>query len=160
MRRKGKILRSKYPTITLKMVKRSREDFDLLPPDEFEDSSAASLPSIRRSTSQGTSTQGPVKLIHIDRESGEASQESEVMRCSLPPHRQTISFSTFEEYEIHYNKCHVNRCSECRKNFPTSYFLDLHISENHNPLVGVLKDRGERTVSTISSKLNYLGSTS
>jgi len=68
------------------------------------------------------------------------------MQCSLPPHsRQTISFATYEEYETHYNKTHVNRCLECGKNFPTEHFLSLHLAENHNPLAEVLKARGERT---------------
>lgn len=39
----------------------------------------------------------------------------------------------------------MNRCVECRKNFPTEHFLNLHIEENHDALVGVRKDRGERT---------------
>jgi len=128
------------------MVKRSREDFDLLPLDEFQDSIAVGL-TTALVADPSSSVHETVKLVHIDTESGEAPLLLEVMRCSLPPHRQTISFTTFEEYEVHYNKCHVNRCSECRKNFPTAHLLDLHISENHNPLVGVLKDRGERTVS-------------
>jgi hypothetical protein len=56
-----------------------------------------------------------------------------------------MSFATFEEYEVHYNKTHVNRCIECRKNFPTPHFLNLHQEENHDPLVEVLRERGERT---------------
>jgi hypothetical protein len=31
------------------------------------------------------------------------------------------------------------------KNFPTEHFLNLHQAENHDPLVGVLRDRGEHT---------------
>jgi hypothetical protein len=69
-----------------------------------------------------------------------------VMRCSLPPPRQVICFSSYEEYEVHYNKTHVNRCLECRKNFPTEHFLSLHIEENHDAIVGVRKERGEKTV--------------
>jgi len=67
------------------------------------------------------------------------------MRCSLPPHREGIPFNSYDDYEVHYNKAHVNRCVECRKNFPTNYFLSLHQAENHDPLAEVLKDRGERT---------------
>lgn len=67
------------------------------------------------------------------------------MRCSLPPHRGTLTFATYEEYDVHYAKTHVNRCLECRKNFPTEHFLNLHIEENHDSLVSVRRDRGERT---------------
>lgn len=128
------------------MVKRSREDSDLphpsSAPDKLPDSSTSP------SNSESGAHEATVKLLHIDTTGGEAPQPLEVMRCSLPPHRQALSFTSFEEYEVHYNKSHVNRCSECRKNFPTAHFLDLHIAENHDPLVEVLKERGERTVST------------
>ncbi|KIM94950.1 hypothetical protein OIDMADRAFT_21229 [Oidiodendron maius Zn] len=69
------------------------------------------------------------------------------MRCSLPPHHQTLLFSSYEEYEVHYNKTHVNRCIECRKNFPTEHFLNLHIEENHDALISVKRERGEKTYS-------------
>lgn len=68
------------------------------------------------------------------------------MKCSLPPHRDTLSFSAFEEFEVHYAKEHAHRCSECRKNFPTEHFLGLHISENHDPLTEVRRAKEEKTV--------------
>ncbi len=68
-----------------------------------------------------------------------------VMKCSLPPH-ETLEFSTFEEFEIHYSKVHAYRCSECRSNFPTEHFLGLHISENHDPLSEARRAREEKTV--------------
>jgi hypothetical protein len=135
------------------MVKRSREDFDTPSSIESKGSpeSATDIPSSNSPSDPGVNASETSKLLHIDTESGEAFATTEVMRCSLPPHtRQVLSFASFEDYEVHYNKTHVNRCVECRKNFPTPHFLDLHISENHNPLIEVLKDRGERTVSKSS----------
>lgn len=70
------------------------------------------------------------------------------MQCSLPPHRETISFASYDEYEVHYAKSHVNRCTECGKNFPTGHFLSLHIEENHDPLMQARKEKGEKTVSS------------
>lgn len=67
------------------------------------------------------------------------------MKCSLPPHNEAISFSTFEEFEVHYAKEHAYRCSECRKNFPTEHFLGLHIHENHDPLVEARRAKEEKT---------------
>lgn len=67
------------------------------------------------------------------------------MKCSLPPHQDTISFSTFEEFELHYAREHAHRCSECRKNFPTEHFLGLHISENHDPLTEARRANEEKT---------------
>jgi len=69
------------------------------------------------------------------------------MRCSLPPHRGTLTFASYEEYDVHYAQTHVNRCLECKKNFPTEHFLNLHIEENHDSLVSVRRERGERTYS-------------
>lgn len=69
------------------------------------------------------------------------------MRCALPPHRDTtLSFTSYEDYEVHYQQAHVNRCSTCAKNFPTGRFLDLHIEENHDSLVAARRGRGEKTV--------------
>ncbi|KAJ8068851.1 hypothetical protein OCU04_002539 [Sclerotinia nivalis] len=69
------------------------------------------------------------------------------MRCSLPGHHRTLSFLSYDEYEVHYKKSHMNRCLECRKNFPSEHFLNLHIEENHDALVSVRKDRGEKIYS-------------
>jgi hypothetical protein len=68
-----------------------------------------------------------------------------VMQCSLAPHRETVSFESQEEYEIHYTKEHTNRCATCSKNFPSPHFLELHIEENHNALREELAARGEKT---------------
>jgi len=84
--------------------------------------------------------------LHLDLASGVKPPSTEMI-CSLPPHRQTLSFTSYDEYEVHYNKTHVNRCLKCRRNFPTTHFLNLHIEENHDALVSVKKERGERTYS-------------
>lgn len=73
----------------------------------------------------------------------------EVMHCSLPPHRETLSFTSYEDYEVHYLQSHVNRCSECSKNFPTGHLLNIHIEENHDPLAAARRARGDKTVSHI-----------
>ena len=70
------------------------------------------------------------------------------MHCTLPPHREAVSFTSYEDYEVHYQQAHVNRCSECSMNFPSSHFLNLHIAENHDSLVVAMRERGEKTVST------------
>lgn len=70
------------------------------------------------------------------------------MRCNLPPHREPLAFKTYDEYEVHYNKSHTNRCLECRKNFPSEHLLNVHIEECHDPLVTVKREKGEHTVSS------------
>ena len=78
----------------------------------------------------------------------------EVMHCSLPPHRETLSFTSYEDYEVHYLQSHVNRCSECSKNFPTGHFLNIHIEENHDPLAAARRARGDKTVSPSSPPIS------
>jgi hypothetical protein len=66
------------------------------------------------------------------------------MRCLLPPHKP-ITFSSYSEYETHYAQIHSNRCSECKANFPTAHFLEVHIAENHDPIIAAQRERGEKT---------------
>ena len=77
------------------------------------------------------------KILHI----GKDPQEKVVIECSFPPHGPT-GFSSFEQYEIHYQKEHVNRCIECDKNFPSAHYLQLHQTENHDPINEIRRVRG------------------
>ncbi|RFU35843.1 hypothetical protein B7463_g452, partial [Scytalidium lignicola] len=129
------------------MAKRSREVFepcsetsDLVNRLDFQNSSNAQLKT------ENISAISP-KILHLDIESGEATSQALQMHCSLPPHRDTLIFTSYEEHEVHYNKFHVNRCVECRKNFPTNHFLNLHIEEYHDPLILVKRERGDKTYS-------------
>ncbi|GKZ81528.1 hypothetical protein AnigIFM56816_006049 [Aspergillus niger] len=85
------------------------------------------------------------KIPSLDPTATTTTPNQEVMHCSLPPHRETISFTSYEDYEVHYRQAHVNRCSQCGKNFPTERFLNLHIEENHDALVATRRERGEKT---------------
>ncbi|KEF61411.1 uncharacterized protein A1O9_02977 [Exophiala aquamarina CBS 119918] len=73
------------------------------------------------------------------------SPEPTAIQCSLPPHREPLSFSNAEAFEVHYVKEHSNRCSACGKNFPTAHFLALHTDENHNTFREALQAKGEKT---------------
>jgi hypothetical protein len=119
------------------MAKRSRRD-SLSP---LSDQLSVGSPSPAVSM---TESPPPAKMTELDSDS--VDPVVDFIRCSLPPHRDTYTFSSYEEYEVHYAKDHVNRCTECGKNFPTYHFLDLHIEENHDPLLAARKDRGEKTV--------------
>lgn len=132
------------------MPKRSREDSPTPPPSTAEPLSE-SYPSSPASTdtyaqSSRASTEPPAHSNKYIQTSEELRRARATMKCSLPPHHETLAFPTFEEFEIHYAKVHANRCSECRKNFPTEHFLGLHISENHDPLEEARRAKGEKTV--------------
>lgn len=126
------------------MAKRSREDSppagatDTLSPSSL--SSDPGAPFISAASNEIRSS----KYLQVTDEPAGASV---AMKCSLAPHPETITFNTFEDFEVHYAQNHSNRCSECHKNFPTEHFLGLHISENHDPLVAARKAREEKTVS-------------
>ncbi|KAF3771435.1 hypothetical protein M406DRAFT_32736 [Cryphonectria parasitica EP155] len=66
-----------------------------------------------------------------------------VIQCSLPGHTPGLRFSSYRDYEGHYNTVHTNRCLECRRNFPTSHVLDLHILEQHDALAKIRREKGE-----------------
>ncbi|KAI6785756.1 Zinc finger protein-like protein [Emericellopsis cladophorae] len=87
------------------------------------------------------------KISELDPESPGPAHDNTtpIMRCTLPPHKEPMSFRSYGEYESHYNNAHTNRCLECRKNFPSEHLLTVHIEEFHDPLVVVRRDRGEHT---------------
>ncbi|KAL1853761.1 hypothetical protein Plec18170_005153 [Paecilomyces lecythidis] len=126
------------------MSKRSRRD-------SISSSLSDQSTEVLSPSSRAPSTPPPSKLPQLDLTSDNddnnthLQSSTDVMRCSLPPHKETLSFASYYEYEVHYVQAHVNRCSECGKNFPTELFLNLHIEENHDPLVAARRERGEKT---------------
>ncbi|KAL8926774.1 MAG: hypothetical protein Q9172_001650 [Xanthocarpia lactea] len=124
------------------MAKRSREDS---PPAGTLDSPSVSSSHPDPSASPSPDPLEEPRSTKFFQVSVEPTRASVAMKCSLAPHQETIAFTTFEDFEVHYAQVHTNRCSECHKNFPTEHFLGLHISENHDPLVAARKAREEKT---------------
>lgn len=131
-----------------KMAKRPRTDSAPAPPiDGSTPESSASPPQMTASSTAADEQAGPghnAKYTHVEHRRSQGSKT--VMKCFLPPHKPAF-FDSYEAYEVHYQKNHVNRCLECAKNFPTEHYLGLHIAENHDPLNDALRERGEKTVS-------------
>ena len=119
------------------MGKRPRRDSDSS--SDLEATNSDVMRSMSPPTSEGSVH--PEKYAQVDH----ATQANEPMRCFLPPHKP-LSFSSYEEYDVHYQQTHVNRCLECRKNFPSNHYLNVHIAENHDPLNEARRARGEKTV--------------
>ncbi|KAK0389448.1 hypothetical protein NLU13_3023 [Sarocladium strictum] len=122
-------------------MKRSRESEEdsALEPDSLDASS----------TEQPYFGRRPVpKITELDTAVLEDDEETGVdMKCFLPPHKEPLTFNSYEEYESHYRSYHTHRCLDCRKNFPSEHLLNVHIEECHDPLVIVKRDRGEHTYS-------------
>jgi hypothetical protein len=122
-------------------MKRSRE----LEEDYNPITSAGSNDSQEGSATQQEDVSSPAtKIIELD----PASSGGIKMRCSLPPHRETLVFSSYDEFDSHYSKDHSYRCLECGKNLPSPHMLDLHHEECHDTFVALKREQGEHTVST------------
>ncbi|TLS23199.1 uncharacterized protein PpBr36_05887 [Pyricularia pennisetigena] len=112
-------------------MKRSREPEDLIsnpaPPEPYHRDPDAPSPKIRE--------------LDCDGEGGAAS----LFRCTLHP--QPVVFRDYDDYHAHYNKQHVNRCHECRKNLPSDHLLSVHIEECHDAFLAARREKGEHTYS-------------
>ncbi|KAK3333535.1 hypothetical protein B0T19DRAFT_128586 [Cercophora scortea] len=106
-----------------------------------------SLNPVNTDEATAQSSSPPCKIVELDPAGSDNESSSIEMRCSMPPHKEPLVFSTYEEYEAHYNSTHTNRCVECRRNFPSAHLLGLHIEENHDAFTAVRRDKGEHTYS-------------
>ena len=70
------------------------------------------------------------------------------MTCLL--HREKMTFASYDEYETHYANAHLNRCLECKANFPSPHILTVHIEDCHDPLTALKRENGEHTVSDLN----------
>ncbi|OTB20681.1 hypothetical protein K445DRAFT_313172 [Daldinia sp. EC12] len=92
----------------------------------------------------------PAKITELDESAVDDDDDENgtfIMKCSLPPHRDVLSFRTYTEYEAHHNRTHMNRCVECGKNFPSEHLLNVHIEECHDAFAAVKREKGEHTYS-------------
>jgi hypothetical protein len=126
------------------MVKRSRSESLSSVSDAESPFLVTERASHRASPTSTEHSSRATKISHLDASSA-LDEQPAVMICYLPPH-QPLDFATFEDYDVHYQKSHVNRCQECHKNFPSDHYLGLHIAEHHDPLNEIKRSRGEKTV--------------
>ncbi|KAI1200027.1 hypothetical protein F5X97DRAFT_321783 [Nemania serpens] len=90
--------------------------------------------------------QPATKITELDESAIDTSSEI-AMRCSLPPHREVLSFTTYGDYDAHYSKSHTHRCAECTKNFPSEHLLNVHFEDCHDVFAAVKREKGEHTYS-------------
>ncbi|KAF6761732.1 hypothetical protein DFP72DRAFT_842588 [Ephemerocybe angulata] len=81
-------------------------------------------------------------------EGEEASAATHPLLCTLPPtcnHKPTPLANT-KELESHYATYHAHVCEQqgCGCVFPDARLLELHQTENHDPLAAMRKERGDK----------------
>lgn len=113
-------------------MKRSRE-----PEEDREPSS---------NTEQDVAIVPVSKFVGLETDDSPSDSTTDI-KCFLPGHAHGIRFATYQDYESHYHKAHGNRCLDCRKNFPSSHILNLHIKEFHDALTELQKEKGDHIVS-------------
>ncbi|TGJ80685.1 hypothetical protein E0Z10_g8087 [Xylaria hypoxylon] len=118
-------------------MKRSRE-----PEEEYPTDTTGFSDDLRLKETARPAT----KITELD-ESAVDTTSDIAMRCSLPPHREALSFTTYGDFEAHYNKSHTNRCAECHKNFPSEHLLNVHFEDCHDIFAAVKREKGEHTYS-------------
>jgi hypothetical protein len=128
-------------------MKRSREPEEALP--EEVTLAAANDHGGLTQLINGDGLPPAAKIAELDL-ADDANDRNIEMRCSLPPHKEPVVFSSYAEYEVHYRDQHTNRCVQCRKNFPSTHLLGLHIEETHDSFAQLRREKGERTVSSRS----------
>lgn len=129
--------------------KRSRSSDDVEAESEFKTQEQDAIASREWCTNKIT------KIAWVEEErkhSPEGDHQSQAFSCSLPPQcsLSRSSFFTAEELDAHYQKYHAHMCRTCNRIFPDEGFLDLHLSEFHDPLMALRKERGEKTVCCFS----------
>ncbi|KAK3997308.1 hypothetical protein QBC44DRAFT_315717 [Cladorrhinum sp. PSN332] len=100
---------------------------------------------LRKVNNRSSETPPAAKITELDPASSDNTKFK--IRCSLPPHKESLVFSSYDEYETHYRNQHTYRCLECRKNFPSGHLLGLHIEETHDSFFTIKREKGERTYS-------------
>ncbi|XP_072347450.1 zinc finger protein 511 [Scyliorhinus torazame] len=60
-------------------------------------------------------------------------------------------FDTLENYEHHYNTFHRNVCSSCKRSFPSSHLLNIHILEWHDSLFQILTAKQNMYICLVES---------
>ncbi|KAK9448521.1 uncharacterized protein V1518DRAFT_419181 [Limtongia smithiae] len=78
--------------------------------------------------------------------------------CTLPPRcvNSPRFFAAASAFETHYRREHSLICDECKCTLPSERFLDLHISEEHDPFVAARRERGEKVYACFMAECDKL----
>lgn len=69
--------------------------------------------------------------------------ERKILTCDLTPCAGT-QFASHDVYRAHLKSVHHEKCMACHRTFPSNDILQLHINENHNPLLRIKQEQGDK----------------
>lgn len=72
---------------------------------------------------------------------GEVEKKAKVSEFQCQTAGCSQVFDTLESYEHHYNSLHRNVCATCKRSFPSSRLLDIHILEWHDSLFEIMAEK-------------------
>lgn len=126
--------------MSLKRQRESEDDNEI-----FDETNKEQINDIRETSINSQSKSKSKSKLKSKSKSKANSELDTSITCNLPPlcSREPQTFDNFQQYELHYVTNHTNNCSECKKNFPSSKLLDLHIAENHDPFIKIKLQKGE-----------------
>ena len=65
----------------------------------------------------------------------------EILTCDIKGCKET--FKTTKAFELHHSNAHKFTCDECKRNFPSNFLLDVHLTETHDTMFDIKIERGE-----------------
>eukprot|EP00112_Aurelia_sp_Birch-Aquarium-sp1_P004481 Seg1509.4 transcript_id=Seg1509.4/GoldUCD/mRNA.D3Y31 product="Zinc finger protein 511" protein_id=Seg1509.4/GoldUCD/D3Y31 len=65
----------------------------------------------------------------------------EILTCDVQGCKET--FKTTKAFELHHSNAHKFTCEECKRNFPSNFLLDIHLTETHDTMFDIRIERGE-----------------
>jgi hypothetical protein len=81
------------------------------------------------------------KKASVPNDPDEAFDDDEAIPCTIEGCKAILS--SVHDYELHYQAAHINNCSVCRRVFPSSRLLSIHLDEAHSSFFAVMSARGE-----------------
>ena len=89
------------------------------------------------SSSNSTSSSADVAQLNPNSLKEAQSSLSIDIRCNLLTQCAKLEFKTYLDYESHYQITHTYTCIECQRILLSQHYLQLHITEKHDPFVAL-----------------------
>ncbi|GAA95074.1 uncharacterized protein L969DRAFT_95952 [Mixia osmundae IAM 14324] len=78
--------------------------------------------------------------------------------CMVPSCGVRTPFGS-AELASHHRQRHAHICHECRKTFPDEHFLSLHLTERHDTMTMLKRERGDKTFACFQAACKHVSQT-